>query len=164
MGLGRESRAPTWAAARSVNHRLSIPIERLRVDPGRSKLVPTPSPETLAFILSTPSSLFCAATRAKCERIRESDSTAAGPLGGVHDHRLVDAPPLSDSSVGSFIARELATASPRASTIAPSHMTTTSHSRWWRCPLPTWCPIKQRRPWRVPSPPPRAAARDLPTR
>jgi hypothetical protein len=37
VGLGRESRVPTWVAARSVNHCLSIPIGRSRVDPGRSK-------------------------------------------------------------------------------------------------------------------------------
>jgi hypothetical protein len=37
VGLGWESRAPTWDVAQSVNHRPSIPIGRLRVDPGRSK-------------------------------------------------------------------------------------------------------------------------------
>jgi hypothetical protein len=39
VGLGRESHAPTWAAARSVNRCLSIPIGWLRVDPERSKPV-----------------------------------------------------------------------------------------------------------------------------
>jgi hypothetical protein len=148
----------------SVNRRPSIPIKWLRVDPGRSKSVLAPSPKTLAFILSTPSSLFHAAMRAKCERIRESDGAAAGPLVGARDHQWVDAPPSSGSSAGSFIAHKPATASPRASMTAPSRTMATSHSRRWRRPLPTQHPVKQRRPWRVPSPQPRAVARDLPTR
>jgi hypothetical protein len=51
--LGWESRAPTWAVTRFVNHCLSIPIGRSRIDPGRTKLVPAPSPETLELIHSS---------------------------------------------------------------------------------------------------------------
>jgi hypothetical protein len=163
MGLGRESRAPTWAAARSVNRHPSIPIGRLRVDPGRSKPVRAPSPKIVTFILSTPSSLFRATTRAKCERIGESDGAATDPLAGACDHRWVDTPPSSGSSTGSFIAHEPTMASPRALMTTPSRTMVTSHSRQWRHPLPARRHVKQRRPWWVPSPQPRAMARDLPT-
>jgi hypothetical protein len=150
VGLGRESRAPTWAAAWSVNRRPSIPIGRLRVDPRRSKSALDSLRRTLAHsLLSLPRR-----NESQGERIGESDGAAVGPLAGVCDHRWVDASPSSGSSAGSFIVCEPTTASLRASTIAPSRTTATSHSRWWRHPLLAQCPVKQRRPWRVPSPQP----------
>jgi hypothetical protein len=52
VGLGRESRAPTWAATRSVNRRLSIPIGRSHVDPDGTKPALGSLCRTLAYSFS----------------------------------------------------------------------------------------------------------------
>jgi hypothetical protein len=160
--MGRESRAPTWVVTRPVNHRPSIPIGRSRVDPDGTKLTLGSLHRTLAHSFSPlPLPRRSESLASKSEK---ATALPRAPSRGARDHRRVDVSLSNCSSAGSFIACEPATTSPRASTTAPSRTTATSHSRWWRRPLPARRPVKQRRPWRVPSPQLLAAARDLPTR
>jgi hypothetical protein len=156
VGLGQESRAPTWAVTRFVNRRPSIPIGRSRVDPGGTKSTLGSLRRTLAHSFSPlPLPLRSESLASESEK---ATALPQAPLAGARDHRRVDVPPLSGSSAGSFITCEPTMTSLRASTTAPSRTTAASHNRRWRRP------VKQRRPWRVLSPQPRAAARDLPTR
>jgi hypothetical protein len=164
VGLGRESCVPPGPRLSPLN------VSRPSTSNGHAWI---PAEQNVVGALARTLGFIRASSRRAALRSSPRDGTATGPLAGARTRRWVDAPPSSGSSAEPY---PLTAASER-----PRSLVDERCRGGWRRREPSrrraHPPMGGRaaverllggalpaQPWRVPSPRPRAAARDLTTR